>query len=237
MVSRKRRAPYSHSSHRNKNTLKNPCHYSKIDTLNSETPSLFHPKVEKLKRLVNCVIRSDEVLGHYLSHVNTHPKHSTAPPLQLYRKLKPDDPQYIGPPEGFMHGLYYDLTHWHYVFHGHSIDSYSQKHQIQDSDNFCSTFALMYLLETHHLRPHFPLRKRAYYHNIRVACQFWIHELETYPSVRTIFEKRIHAVQKYTEIDSLKDAIHLLLWGTHHAEEFYPPIEIHHGKKGRVIEK
>jgi hypothetical protein len=199
---------------------RNPCNYSEIE-MKSTAPSIFHTNVQKLQRLINCVIRSDEILGYYLHLVNSHPKYSTAPLLEIYRKLDPDDPHYIGPPNGFMHGLYYDLTHWYYVYHGHAIDSYSQEHQIQDSDNFCSTFALMYLLETHHLRPHYPLRKKAYYHNIRLACQFWIYELHKHPDLKQLFEKRIQTVRKETHIDSLNEAIKLLHWGKHHAEEFY----------------
>jgi hypothetical protein len=182
----------------------------------------LHPNVQKIQRLVNCVIRSDEILGYYLQQINSHPRFSTAPPLHLYRKLDPEDTQYIGPPEGFMYGLYYDLTHWHYVYHGHAIDSYSQQHQIQDSDNFCSTFALMYLLETHHLRPKYPLRKKAYYHNIRIACQFWIDELHMYPELKELFEQRIQKVKKETQIESLHEAVKMLHWGIHHAENFYP---------------
>lgn len=207
---------------------RNPCNYSKIEINSiapSSSPSPFHENVQKIQRLVNCVVRSDEVLGYYIHLVNSHPKYSTAPPLEIYRKLDLDDTKTIGTsPNGFMHGLYYDLTHWHYVFHGHDMDSYSQQHQIQDSDNFCSTFSLMYLLETHHLRPHYPLRKKAYYHNIRIACQFWIDELRTYLDLKHIFEKRIHNVRKETQIDSLKDAIKLFQWGKQHAEEFYPPL-------------
>lgn len=204
-------------------TRKNPCNYSKIDRMNSITinPSIFHINVLRIQRLVNCIIRSDEILGYYLKQVNSHPNYSTAPPLEIYRKLEPKDPNYIGPPKGFMHGLYYDLTHWHYVHHGRNMDSYSMEHQIQDSDNFCSTFALMYLLETHHLRPHYPLRKKAYYHNIRIACQFWIDEIRMYPELRRIFEKRIQKVKKETQIESLQEAVKLLRWGTHNAEEFY----------------
>jgi hypothetical protein len=184
-------------------------------------PSPFHINVQKIQRLVNCVIRSDEILGYYLKLINNNSHYSTTPRLEIYRKLEPNDPKYIGPPNGFMHGLYYDLTHWYYVYHGHAVDSYSQQHQIQDSDNFCSTFALMYLLETHHLRPHYPLRKKAYYHNIRLACQFWIDELHTYPDLKQIFEQRLQKVKEKTKINSLKEALKLFFWGTHHAEEFY----------------
>jgi hypothetical protein len=205
--------------HTKRKTHKNPCHYSKLENTN---PILFHPNVLKIQKLVNCVIRSDEVLGYYLNQINSHPKYSTAPSLEIYRKLEPDDPHYIGPPDGFMHGLYYDLSHWHYVYHGHSIDSYNQQHQIQDSDNFCSTFALMYLLETHHLRPHYPLRKKAYYHNIRLACKFWIEELRLSSELKTIFEKRIQKTELTTDIHSLQEALKLFHWGKHHAEAFYP---------------
>jgi len=203
-----------------KSTHHNLCHYSQIETMKT-AKFLLHPNVQKIQRLVNCVIRSDEIVGYYLQQVNSHPNYSTAPRLEMYRKLEPDDTQYIGPPSGFMHGLYYDLTHWYYVYHGHSIDSYSQQHQIQDSDNFCSTFALMYLLETHHLRPHYPLRKKAYYHNIRIACQFWIDELRMYPKLKEIFEQRIQKVKEETQIESLQEAVKLINWGKHHAEHFY----------------
>ena len=206
-----------------KNRKSNPCFYSPQQNDKMPiAPSIFHTNVLQLQRLVNCVIRSDEVLGYFLKQVNTHPKYSTAPPLEIYRRLEPDDPTRIGPPNGFMHGLFYDLTHWHYVFNGHDIDSYRMEHQIHGSDNFCSTFALMYLLETHHLRTHYPLRRKAYYHNIRIACHFWIDELDTNPELSAIFEKRIQKVKKETHIESLKDAVKLLHWGTHHAEEFYP---------------
>jgi hypothetical protein len=203
-----------------KKKTQNPCHSSEIENMKPSTPP-FHPKVQKIKHIVNCVIRSDEILGYYLNLINKHPKYSIAPRLELHRKLEPNDPLYIGPPNGFMHGLYYDLKHWYYVYHGHAIDSYSQQHQIQDSDNFCSTFALMYLLETHHLRPHYPLRKKAYYHNIRLACQFWINELRTYPDLKQIFERRLQKVKEETKIETLKEALKLFYWGTHHAEEFY----------------
>ena len=200
---------------------KNICHYSHTEMLqhtveNSET----HPKIQKLRNLVNCVIRSDEVLGYYLNLIHANPFFSTAPRLQIYRKLSPEDTLEMGAPNGFMHGLYYDSKHWHYVFHGHSIDSYQQEHQIPQSDNFCSTFALMYLLETHHMRAHYPLRKKAFYHNIRVACQFWLDELRI-PELKTIFEKRLR--KTLGPAMNFQDALQLFQWGKHHAEEFYLP--------------
>jgi hypothetical protein len=79
----------------------------------------------------------------------------------------------------------------------------------------------MYLLETHHLRPHYPLRKKAYYHNIRIACQFWIDELRMYPKLKEIFEQRIQKVKEETQIESLQEAVKLINWGKHHAEHFY----------------
>lgn len=213
----KRKTPKNNKTHKNKNL----CHYSHLEMLqhtveNSET----HPKIQKLRNLVNCVIRSDEVLGYYLNLIHTNPFFSTAPRLQIYRKMSPEDTLEIGPPNGFMHGLYYDSKHWHYVYHGHAIDSYQQEHQIPESDNFCSTFALMYLLETHQLRPHYPLRKKAFYHNIRVACKFWLDELKN-PELKTLFEKRLQHVEKNTQIHSLQEVIHLFHWGKYHAEEFY----------------
>jgi hypothetical protein len=80
----------------------------------------------------------------------------------------------------------------------------------------------MYLLETHHLRPHYPLRKKAYYHNIRLACQFWIDELLSYPELKRLFEKRVQKMKEKTQVDSMKEVLKLFYWGIHHAEEFYP---------------
>lgn len=213
---------HKHKTSKNKTTKnKNPCHYSNTEMLqHTVATSETHPKIQKLRNLVNCVIRSDEVLGYYLNLIHTNPFFSTSPRLQIYRKLSPEDTLEMGAPNGFMHGLYYDSTHWHYVFHGHPIDSYQQEHQIPKSDNFCSTFALMYLLETHHLRPHYPLRKKAFYHNIRVACQFWLDELHI-PELKTIFEKRLR--QTLGPAMSFQDALQLFQWGKHHAEEFYLP--------------
>jgi hypothetical protein len=225
MKSLKKHKKYKNKTHKNKPN----CHYSHAEMLQHilplYSPSEIHPKIQKLRNLVNCVIRSDEVLGYYLNLIHNNPFFSTAPRLQIYRKLSPEDTLEMGPPNGFMHGLYYDSKHWHYVFHGHPIDSYQQEHQIPQSDNFCSTFALMYLLETHNMRAHYPLRKKAFYHNIRVACQFWLDELRI-PELKTIFEKRLR--KTLGPEMNFQDALQLFQWGKHHAEEFYLPFNKKH---------